>query len=157
DDVADKLRVVVTGSDASGRPKSIETAIPVSQYRSAIRYSFPLQGNWLAAGDAGIEGHHRFNAPSEFAVDFFKVDANGHDFHHDSARAENWYAYGQPVMAAADGEVVAIVADQTQDRAFLAHLPGESDEQRGARIGRTMEERLFGKNARFPFSLSGNL
>ena len=60
-------------------------------------------------------------------------------------------------MAAAEGDVVRTVTDQVQDRSFLEPLPGENEEQRHARVGRIMEERLFGKKARFPDSLTGNV
>jgi murein DD-endopeptidase MepM/ murein hydrolase activator NlpD len=157
DDAPDRLHVTVTGADGKGATRVYETSVPIARYRSAIAYRLPLRGNWLEAEGSGPQSHHRFNAPAEFAADFFKVDTAGHDYHDDSAKAENWYAWGEPVMAAADGEVVRVVADQVQDRAFLAHRPGETDAQRAARVGRTMEERLFGKTARIPASMIGNM
>lgn len=157
DDVPDRLVVTVTGTDGTGRQRTYTATIKVAQYVSPISYRFPLKGNWLAASGADLQSHHRFNAPAEFAVDYFRVDGNGHTFRENSHKAENWYAWGEPVMAAADGVVVGTITDQVQDRAFLDPLPGESEQQRQARVGRTMEERVFGTNARFPGSDTGNV
>jgi murein DD-endopeptidase MepM/ murein hydrolase activator NlpD len=45
------------------------------------------------------------------------------------------YGYGTPVMAAADGTVVAVIADQIQDRQALLPKPGEPDDSFYARVG----------------------
>jgi hypothetical protein len=152
DGAPDRLRVTVRGAGPDG-PKTVGASIPVRVYRSKIDYRFPLRGAWLYASLPIMWSHHRFIPPNEFAADFFKVDSDGATRHDDSAKAENWYAYGQPVTAAADGVVVRAVADRTQDRAFLAHIPGESPEARGARVNREMERR---NASDFPNSMLGN-
>ena len=64
--------------DENGQPTNrvIERRRP-AQYVSPISYHFPLRGNWLAASGADLQSHHRFNAPAEFAVDYFRVDGSG--------------------------------------------------------------------------------
>ena len=41
-----------------------------------------------------------------WAIDFQKVDGRGRKYHGDSRKLKNWYSFGQPVYAIADGEVV---------------------------------------------------
>jgi hypothetical protein len=153
DDQPDSLHVIALGKRADGSALRLETAIPVRPYRSPIAYRFPLKGAWLMASFPMLQSHHRFIASNEFAVDLFKVDADGETLKGDSADAANWYAWGQEVSAAADGVVVEVDNDEIQDRAFLVHLPGETPEARGARVGQTMEARV---NTHFPGSSVGN-
>jgi murein DD-endopeptidase MepM/ murein hydrolase activator NlpD len=153
DDQPDSLRVIALGKHADGSPLRLETSIPVRPYRSPIAYRFPLKDAWLMASFPMLQSHHRFIAPNEFASDFFKVDADGETYKGDAADAANWYAWGQEVSAAADGVVVDVDNDEAQDRAFLARVPGETPEARGARVGQIMEARV---NAHFPGSSVGN-
>ncbi len=153
DDQPDRLRAVALGHKPDGSPVRVETAIAVRPYRSPISYRFPLKGAWLMASFPMLESHHRFIATNEFAADFFKVDNEGQTFKDDSAVAENWYAYGQEVAAAADGVVVAVDNDETQDRAFLVHRPGETPEARGQRVGDEMQSRIL---HHFPGAALGN-
>lgn len=153
DGAPDQMRVVVRAQGPAG-VKDIEAVIPVRAYRSPIDYRFPLKGAWLEASLPTAQSHHRWNSPTEFAVDFFKVDADGATFHDGSAEASHWYAFGEPVLAAADGEVVRVTGDRVQDRTFLAQRPGETAGQRGERVGREVETRAL---ADFPNNLLGNI
>ncbi|HEY1929687.1 MAG TPA: M23 family metallopeptidase [Caulobacteraceae bacterium] len=153
DDRPDTLRVVVQGQAPDG-PKQIEASIPVRIYRSPVDYRLPVRGAWLEASLPIMQSHHRWNAPTEYAVDFFKVNGDGETTHDGSAEASHWYAYGEPVMAAADGVVVQVIDDRVQDRAFLALRPGETAGQRSERVNREIETRAL---ADFPRSLLGNI
>ncbi len=150
DATPDQLRVIVSGP----RSHPSEATVPVRIYKSPIDYHFPLKGAWLEASLPIMQSHHRFIPPNEFAVDFFKVDANGETVHDGTADPAHWYAYGEPVLAAADGEVVRATGDRVQDRSFLVQRPGETAEQRGNRVGRTMQERAMSD---VPASLEGNV
>ena len=149
----DTLRVVVQGQAADG-PKQIEATVPIKSYQSPIDYRLPVRGAWLEASLPLMQSHHRWNAPTEYAVDFFKVNGQGETVHDGTADASHWYAYGEPVMAAADGEVVEVINDRVQDRAFLAPRPGESADQRSERVNREIESRAL---ADFPQNLLGNI
>jgi hypothetical protein len=46
--------------------------------------------------------------PQRFATDWVKVGPNGKLFSGDSTRNENWYSYGQEVVAVAEGTVRAV-------------------------------------------------
>jgi len=99
--------------------------VPVSQ-GSAPVLSPPFHGGvWLAGdGPANNTGHRRsifaidghLYSPERFAIDWIKVGANGDSHHEGTARNENWWGYGEPVLAVADGEITEVVdgiADNT--------------------------------------------
>lgn len=151
----DQLRVTVTGLE-NRHPRILSIAIPLREYKSPIAYHSPLRGNWLRASNPILNSHHRFNPPAEFAIDLFKVDGNGVAYSGHHYAAENWYAYGEPVLAAADGEVVNVISDAKLDRSFLWPRPGETEEQRSARAGNEMEQLVYGAHARYPEAVGGN-
>src|SRR5262249_32267685 len=71
-----------------------------------------------------------------------RVDAEGRDHAGDRLDAANYFGWGQPVHAAADGEVVRVISSEVQDRRAFAPRPGESPDQAGARIEAWMVARL---------------
>ncbi len=132
----DAVEVTAMLRDKQGHEERVTANVPVRRYNPAIAYHAPLAGTWLMQAIPTAASHHRFNPSTEFAVDFFKVDADGSIFHGDSADAHNYPGYGAPVMAAADGLVVAAIADQIQDRAALLPRSSEPDEAFFARVDR---------------------
>jgi hypothetical protein len=135
--------------------QTAQATVVVKPYRSPIAYRFPLQGPWLMQSvPLGVESHHRLNPATEFASDFFKTDADGRLFKGDRMDAANWYGWGQPVMAAADGMVTRVIAGEVQDRqAFIPH-PGETPQQAGQRMEAAGVARL---KANFAAANAGNL
>jgi murein DD-endopeptidase len=77
----------------------------------------PLRGgDWLAAnGPSNTSVHRRAllvvnGAPriaQRFAIDWIKLGPGGRLAHDDRARNENWFSYGEEVLAVADGTVIA--------------------------------------------------
>lgn len=78
----------------------------------------PFEGGvWLAGGLSSgsdhrrtvvaLDGHAR--QPERFAIDWVKVGPNGNSYHDAPERNENWWGYGEPIHAVADGEVTAVV------------------------------------------------
>lgn len=75
-------------------------------------------GTWLAGDGPGNQSTHRrsiiaidggVHIAQRFAIDWIKVGPNG-DSHHDAAdRNENWWGYGEPVLAVGDGEITEVV------------------------------------------------
>jgi len=57
-----------------------------------------------------------------YALDLLPVDSAGQRFRGDGKRLEDWYAYGQPLLAPAAGRVVAVHRDQPDNSA-----PGAED------------------------------
>lgn len=53
-----------------------------------------------------IDGH--IYSPEPFAIDWPKIGPNG-DSRHDGTTNENWWSWGEPVLAVADGEITEVV------------------------------------------------
>jgi hypothetical protein len=59
-----------------------------------------------------IDGH--IYSPERFAIDWVKVGPNGDSRHDDAKKNEDWWGWGEPVLAVADGEITEAV-DQFAD------------------------------------------
>ena len=148
------LRVTIHGTDAAGAAKVISSSVPVAVHSSPITYESPVNGRWLMTSLPSIQSHHRLNPPTEFAVDFFKTNGAGDIHDGDKLDAENFFGYGAEVLAAADGEVVFVIADEVQARSNFFPKTGESQEEAGARIGQYNMRRYAADFAR---AAAGNI
>jgi len=82
-------------------------------------------GIWLAGnGPVNDSGHRRTimaidgqtYSPERFAIDWVKIGPNGDTHHDETKKNENWWGWGEPVLAVADGEITEVVdgiADNT--------------------------------------------
>ena len=106
---------------------TIPGATPVEQTVDVARVSVgsqqplvidpPLRGgDWVAGnGPSNTSGHRRAllvvngtpHIAQRLAIDWIKLGPGGRLAHDDRARNENWFAYGEEVLAVADGTVVA--------------------------------------------------
>ena len=92
--------------------------VPVS-HDAVPTLSPPFNGGiWVAGeGPANDSGHRRsitaidghIYSAERFAIDWVKVGPNGDSRHDGSTRNENWWGYGEPVLAVADGEITAVL------------------------------------------------
>ena len=92
--------------------------VPVSQ-DAVPTLGPPFNGGiWVAGeGPANDSGHRRsitavdghIYSAERFAIDWVKVGPNGDSRHEGSTRNENWWGYGEPVLAVADGEITAVL------------------------------------------------
>jgi murein DD-endopeptidase len=123
-------RVVFVSSDARLTESATTTAtlenFPVElPYGTVPVLSSPFRdGVWVAGdGPANDSGHRRallaidgqVHAPERYASDWVKVGPNG-DSHQGTAHNEDYWAFGQNVLAVADGEVTHVtdgIADNT--------------------------------------------
>lgn len=62
--------------------------------------------------EISIDGHTY--SPERFATDWVKVGPNGDSRHDGATKNENWWGWGEPVLAVADGEITEVV-DQFLD------------------------------------------
>jgi murein DD-endopeptidase MepM/ murein hydrolase activator NlpD len=76
----------------------------------------PLEGMWHDGAGPTLHSHHRWAVPEEFAHDFTRIGAGGLPYSGDGTRFADYYAYGQAVLAAAQGEVVAVLDDESVSR-----------------------------------------
>jgi hypothetical protein len=86
---------------------------------SVPKLSPPFHGGIWLAGDGptnssnhrrsifAIDGH--IYSPERFAIDWVKVGANGDSRHDGTTKNENWWGWGEPVLAVADGEITEAV------------------------------------------------
>ena len=85
-----------------------------------FRGRLPFEGNWYVAAEHGdLDAHRRF-VPEAFAYDFLKIGADGRSYAGTGGRNADYFAYGQAVMAAADGEVVYMRNDVPEN------VPGQA-------------------------------
>ena len=70
----------------------------------------PLAGEWamLAGGRSALISHHYQTPIVSNAVDFVRLDEEGHGHDGDPKREKAWYGFGEPVLAPSDGTVVSV-------------------------------------------------
>lgn len=97
-------------------PSSLQFPVQVSAQRALV-LSPPFAGGiWVAGSGPGNGSDHRRSLfpidghvwlSQRFASDWMKVGPNG-DSNHGTARNEDYWGYGEPVLAVADGEIVQL-------------------------------------------------
>src|SRR5579884_2107931 len=111
--------------DLDGDPAATESVIdgivvPVRDRRPPVIAPPLSPGEWLAGSGPSNDSDHRRTVialegrawdAQRFAIDFVRIGPNGNTFHDDRSRNENFWAFGEPVHAVADGEVTAVVDD----------------------------------------------
>jgi hypothetical protein len=116
-DVADASRSKGTPNDETALDGVM---VPVLQ-QSPLVLSLPFEGGvWLAGNGPSNTSVHRRSViaidgrariSQRFAIDWVMVGKNGNTFHDSRDRNENFWAFGQSVLAVADGEVTEVVDD----------------------------------------------
>jgi peptidase M23-like protein len=94
-----------------------------TDYKDTTKLRLPLSGDWFVY-QGGREIYQNANAyrDAERYSMLFTVLKDGRPFSGDGSKNEQYYCYGQPVAAPADGTVVYI------KDTFADNLPGHSDE-----------------------------
>jgi len=111
-------RLVFSAGDA-GQESTLEgLQVPVRD-ETIPELAPPFGGGvWVAGAGPGNDSDHRRSLTAidghvylaqRFAIDWVKVGANGDTSHDGAARNENFWGYGEPIHAAADGEVTALL------------------------------------------------
>lgn len=132
----DRVRVRANGNAGEG-------AIAVRTGGSQTVFAFPLRGQWYNGAGASFHTGHRWTPMEEFAFDFVRFGDTGRTYRRTGERFTDYYAYGQPVLAAAAGRVVYVVSDQTEDPSAMKQ-PDESIETYFARLQLEQMERVAG-------------
>lgn len=110
---------VAPASGGSAAPDAVLEDFPVPVNTSAVPVlSLPFNGGTWFAGDGPVnDSAHRRSLiavdgsvymSERFAIDWAKVGANG-DSHDGTAKNENWWGYGEPILAVADGEITQVL------------------------------------------------
>lgn len=106
-------------SEGSALTETTLEDFPVAVRQDAVLLLSPpfAGGVWLAGDGPSDDSAHRRSifaidghiySPERFAIDWVKVGPNG-DSHDGTTRNENWWGYGEPILAVADGEVTQVV------------------------------------------------
>lgn len=140
----DTLRVKVRAR-VDGREQEATATLPVQSAVAKTAFRFPLRGAWFAAVGPTMHTGHRWAVPEEFGYDIAKLGEGDLSHHGSGTQFSDYYAYGAPVLAAADGIVTAAVNDQPENPAALRR-PDETDEAYGARV-QEIQMSLLGKGA----------
>lgn len=126
----DTARVVVEGPE--GDIGQVE--VPVSRYVSDTSYRSPVAGRWFVVASGDAAHHHRWLVSSEYALDLVRMGADLKTYTGKGDQLTDYETFGAPILAAADGVVVAV----RNDRADHAAMLRRSDEPFGAYMQRVM-------------------
>ena len=148
------VRVTLEGTLQNGRRITAAQSAPVRKRVGTIEYRAPLAGTWLMQAIPSLHSHHRLNASTEFAVDFMKVDGEGALYKGDVLKADSFYGFGAPVMAAADGVILRVADGDVQDRVATTRRKDETPQAAGQRISLYNLNRMKSDFAR---AVAGNL
>ncbi len=107
------LRIALDGEGKIGGLSVVPPPVvkPKTASRNQMKLILPFKGEWFVVwgGDTAEQNQHR-NAPNQrSAFDILKTDANGLTHKGDGAKNEDYYAFGQEIIAPADGIVVYAV------------------------------------------------
>lgn len=102
--------------DKDGKITSLRITSPAEPYpprvaRSAVPLVLPFRGQWSVrwGGDTLDVNHHVFYLGQRRAADLVVLGPDGKTYRGDGKRNEDYYAYGQEVLAVADGTVVTAI------------------------------------------------
>lgn len=97
-------------------------------YQQEIPYRLPMRGTWSVwQGGITEETSRAWQLPSQrYSYTFYKKDEAGKTFSGDGTQLDDYYAWTQPVLAAADGTVIRMINDIRD-----YPVPGETDWQSG--------------------------
>lgn len=89
-------------------PRQAEFDVPK---RNATSLGLPFSGEWFVfwGGDTKEQNYHVETPNQRHAFDFVMVGSDGKSHQGNGARNEDYYCYGEPLLAPAEGEVVQVV------------------------------------------------
>ncbi len=145
------VRVRVEGVDSSGQTEKAEGSIPISVFQSTTAYDFPLRGTWYIGASGTLHSHHRWAAMEEFALDIVQLGNASKTCKDKGLTSQDYFAYGQDVIAVADGTVVEALDQYSDDDAKLKQ-EDETYDQYDQRIQSGQMEAL----QQNPYSVAGN-
>lgn len=97
-----------------GRAGSVSHSVPLFEPQQRVKLRLPFQGTWVIhSGNDLATGHRRtgLNGLTTYAWDIVKLGPNGLPYRTDGKTPEDYYTYGEDVLAAGDGAVVQVRND----------------------------------------------
>jgi hypothetical protein len=97
-------------------------------YHDKTKLQFPLHGEWTIyqGGRVVPENEHATSTNERFAYELVRLDT-GQMFTHGGAANEEWFSFGQPVLADANGTVVKVLNGSMDNAPYHA----DADARRG--------------------------
>jgi hypothetical protein len=86
----------------------IAKTLPYPPAEACVLLDLPVRGTWLA-GHAGASKLTNIHTTHPYAIDVLKLGPDGRLVDGSDLVVTNWYGYGEPVYAPADGQVVQVV------------------------------------------------
>ncbi|MEM7186527.1 MAG: peptidoglycan DD-metalloendopeptidase family protein [Bacteroidota bacterium] len=86
--------------------------------RNSTRLQLPFKGEWFTfwGGDNKRQNYHVAYTPQQGAFDFVVLDENDRSYQRSGTRNEDYYAFGKPLYAVCDAEVVKVVTGVIDNR-----------------------------------------
>jgi murein DD-endopeptidase MepM/ murein hydrolase activator NlpD len=133
----------------NGKRLEASHELRVIRHHTVNEYIFPMIGRWYVNAASSFQSHHRWRPAHEFALDLAQIGAGGSSFQGSGTKHTDYYAFGQDVVAVADGVVVHV--NSSAPETDLPH-PGEDADAFAERVLRPMWEKdpsgeLAGGNA----------
>lgn len=142
----DAVRVTVRGL-RDGKPVELVSSIPIRTGASKTALRFPMAGGWTIGSGPTNHSPHRWVVFEEFAYDISRQAGAGLTYKGSGQKFTDYYAYGAPVLAAADGTVAAAHDGVAEDSSIMRR-PDESQEAYLTRLLAGQGERMAaGPNA----------
>lgn len=99
--------------------------------RNTTSMILPFKEEWTVfwGGDTVEQNYHVESKPQKNAFDFIITDAKGNSYKTDGMTNEDYYAFGKPLIAPADAEVVLVVdgiKDNTPGDMNPVYIPGNT-------------------------------
>ncbi|RJE87816.1 M23 family metallopeptidase [Paenibacillus sp. 1011MAR3C5] len=90
----------------------LEQHADTDQIYTKAAYDWPMHGDWFVfwGGTNVFDNYHYAHPSQRYAYDIIQ-EKNGMSYEGDPAKNESYYAFGQDVVAPADGTVVEVVND----------------------------------------------
>ncbi len=126
---ADRLRIHADVDDG----KAVELDLRLESGTAPGHFRSPLRGRWFVGAASTPHSHHRWAVPEEFALDLLRLGDDATTHRGNGMAMRDYYAYGQPVSATADGTVVSVESGQP-DNVGMLRRPDESAEAFNQRL-----------------------
>ena len=118
---------LIIALDAQGKIAGLRIAPPQQQptpknsKRNQTKLALPFNGEWFVfwGGDTALQNYHQDVPNQRFAFDILKIGADGKSHKNDGKKNEDYYAFGQEIIAPGNG-IVTYVVDGVHD-----NIPGE--------------------------------
>jgi len=144
------IRIIAQGKTQSTSSMQSAAELAVLNFRTKTKFSFPLNGLWYVSNGTEPAGTHRWGVAQEFAYDLVRVDGEGSHGKGDETKPESYYAYGQDVLAPADG-TVAEIRDGVDNTPMAQFAADEATMMKRLREYQTKLRQQYG-----PLGSSGN-